>query len=106
MLPAKGTFKSLTCVRKVTLADPLRYFKVMVVPLDIRKGFRTMAGRVELGEWDGGTHSQVGGSRYDQITARQNPEAGRATDEVDHYREIDQVGGEGQCEHRQRERHR
>jgi len=51
MLPVKGTFKSLTCVRKVTLADPLRYFKVMVVPLDIRKGFRTMA--VELG-WENG----------------------------------------------------
>jgi len=46
MMPVEGTFKSLTCVRKVTLADPLRYFMVMVVPLDIRKGFRTMA--VEL----------------------------------------------------------
>jgi len=51
MLPAKGTFKSLTCVSKVTLADPLRYFKVIVVPLEIRKGFRTMA--VELG-WETG----------------------------------------------------
>jgi len=47
MLPVKGTFKSLARVRKVTLADPLRYFMVMVVPLDIRKGFRTIA--VELG---------------------------------------------------------
>jgi hypothetical protein len=46
MLPVEGTFKSLTRVRKVTLADPLRYFKVTVVPLDIRKGFRTTA--VEL----------------------------------------------------------
>jgi len=46
MLPVKGTFKSLTCVRKVTLADPLRYFMVIVVPLDIKKGFRTIA--VEL----------------------------------------------------------
>ena len=46
MLPVRGTFKSLTCVRKVTLADPLRYFMVIVVPLDIRKGFRTIA--VEL----------------------------------------------------------
>jgi len=51
MMPVKGTFKSLTCVRKVTLADPLRYFMVMVVPLDIRKGFRTMA--VEL-SWENG----------------------------------------------------
>jgi len=51
LVPVKGTFKSLTCVRKVTLADPLRYFKVMVVPLEIRKGFRTMA--VEL-SWENG----------------------------------------------------
>jgi len=51
MMPVEGTFKSLTCVRKVTLADPLRYFMVMVVPLDIRKGFRTMA--VEL-SWETG----------------------------------------------------
>jgi len=51
MLPAKGTFKSLARVRKVTLADPLRYFMVMVVPLDIRKGFRTIA--VEL-RWETG----------------------------------------------------
>ena len=51
MLPVRGTFKSLTCVRKVTLADPLRYFMVTVVPLDTRKGFRTIA--VELG-WETG----------------------------------------------------
>jgi len=51
MVPVEGTFKSLTCVRKVTLADPLRYFKVMVVPLDIRKGFRNIV--VELG-WETG----------------------------------------------------
>jgi len=51
MLPVKGTFKSLARVRKVTLADPLRYFMVMVVPLDIRKGFRTIV--VEL-SWENG----------------------------------------------------
>jgi hypothetical protein len=45
-VPVEGTFKSLTRVRKVTLDDPLRYFMVIVVPLDIRKGFRTIA--VEL----------------------------------------------------------
>jgi hypothetical protein len=36
------------------LADPLRYFMVIVVPLDIKKGFRTMAvelsGENEMGE--------------------------------------------------------
>jgi len=51
MVPVKGTFKSLTRVRKVTLADPLRYFMVKVVPLDIRKGFRTIV--VEL-SWETG----------------------------------------------------
>jgi len=50
-VPVEGTCKSLTRVRKVTLADPLRYFMVMVVPLDIRKGFRTIA--VEL-DWETG----------------------------------------------------
>jgi hypothetical protein len=51
MVPVKGTLKSLTRVRKVTFADPLRYFKVMVLPLDIRKGFRIIA--VEL-DWETG----------------------------------------------------